>query len=258
MGSTKKLWKRELVVELREKLADIERHMYAHAQTNGKTLVEVVSEDESYVITHSLMSVKVYMYSVVNMSSPFFRADDKTPETVNDQIAELISVVASVKIRLDNCGVHSDVVDKGTTTFYNTVSTLSPLFRDDKSLPADNLLRENVQVFRRVLNLAEDLRRGDNGAVRAFDDDDIPAGTSKSKELFALIPAAAKVLMEERVKRGGTQDDHLEDLRQLQTLWAGWQISKHNITYEYDEFEERISLGYGATAVVYAGLLQAG
>lgn len=209
------------------------------------------------------MSVKVYLFSLVNMSSPFFQADYMTPTTVNKQIAELIAVVKAVKERLEKCGLCSQVVDKGTTSFYNSVSDLSDLFREEHNLPADEALRNNVKVFRRVLDLAEDLRHGDNGAVRRFDKDCVStseenkAGPSKSEELFGLIPAAAKVLMEDLGKRGGTGEERLEELCQLKTLWSGWQIDRRDISFENDEFDDKRWLGQGATAVVYAGFLKA-
>lgn len=93
------------MAELCEELADIERHMYIHCQTSGKILEEFVSEDKLYVITHSVMSAKVFFYSVINRSSWFFHTDDKKPETVNDQNTEIIGVVDSAKARLLKCGV---------------------------------------------------------------------------------------------------------------------------------------------------------
>lgn len=207
------IWNWGSVVKLREKLADNERHMFAHAQTSGNTLEDVISEDEAYVISHSLMSVKLYLYSVVNMCSPFFRANGKTPESVNRQISELIAIVVGVRNRLENCGVLSDVADKGTSSFYKTVTILELISLDDESVPADEYLRQNLQVFRRIVNLAEDLRRGDNGAVSRFDDEDEDvlgsegegSDRSKSEDLFGLIPDSAKVLIEHLGQLDGTQ-----------------------------------------------------
>lgn len=85
--------------------SDIECHMFTHAKTSGKAFGEVLSEEEAYFITHSLMYVKVYLYSLVNMSSEFFRGNDTTPATVNGQMTELIEVVESVKKIIGKCGI---------------------------------------------------------------------------------------------------------------------------------------------------------
>lgn len=109
-----KLWNYSSVAELRENLTDIERHMSVHSKTSGKSLEEVLSEDEAYVIMQSLMSVKVYLYSII-MSIQILKSNNKMPATVSDQIAEIIRIVDTVKSRLAKCGVCSNLVEQGIT-----------------------------------------------------------------------------------------------------------------------------------------------
>lgn len=99
--------------------------------------------------------------------------------------------------------------------------------------------------------------------TRLIDDDDVSGiydnGTdpSKKEELFAQITAATKVLVDELLKGGGAQDERLENRCPLKTILSDWQIDRLEISYERDEFDDKIWLGQGATAVVYAGFLKA-
>lgn len=258
---SQQLWKWRSVDKLREKLADVDRHLYAHEQTTGKTLQDVMSEDEADVFTQSLLSIKVCLRSLVNMSSQFFRADDMTPPTVNGQVTELIALVEGVKKMLHKYGVYLDVVEKGTTTFFETMSDRSPILRDDESLPRDELLHKKVQMFRNVLKLVYDLRQGDDRAVRNLDlsnGDGNATGKGKPEELFRPIPAASQLLINVLTKREGMQDQHLEDLLQMETLWSAWKIERRDISFQRDEFNDKVWLGQGATSVVYAGFLDGG
>lgn len=49
-----------------------------------------------------------------------------------------------------------DVVVKRTTTFYRDVSELSAIFNGDEKMPTEKSVRKNSEVFRNILNFAED------------------------------------------------------------------------------------------------------
>lgn len=260
--SVHNLWNHNSVAELREKLAEVERHMSVHSQISGKCLEEAISKDEAYVIKHCLMSVKIYVYSMINMSSQFFCADDRTPAMVSAQIAEVMEVVDIVKERLDNCGICSDVLDKGTTNYYKNVSEMSSSFVGNDKVHEDKSLMENVKVFLKKLSLGEDLSLNKNDTSHDdFDydtsDSDVSSTESSNDDnLLMLMALAGKALMDNITKRGGTPDERSGHLHQLEKLWSGWQIDVNDIRYMTNAINQIAMLGQGATSVVYAGFLK--
>lgn len=262
--SRQKLWNFNSVAELREELANIERHMSAHAQTSGKTLDEIVSDDEAYVIKHNLMSVKFYLYSLCNMSSHSFRADDITPATVNYQITEVIEVLKCVTERLNKHGIYSKLLQKGPANYYGNVSQLYASLVGAENMPIDKALRNNVEVFLENLKLDKDAPLNKNDNVRQFGNDDdsdsneSATNNSSDEELIKIIALAARALVDDITKRGGAPDQHVQHVNQLEKLWSGWQIDANDITYQYNAINQMIMLGQGTTSVVYAGLLKEG
>lgn len=252
--------------QLREKLADIVRHLQVHCHTSAKSLEECVSSDVFYVIAHSLNAVKVYLYSVVNMSSLYFRADDTTAGTLQVQIAEIICIVDQVKSRINSCGVSSDVVCNTTTAFDTKLTKLSTVFKSSAHISFDNMpknIRENVDVFRRVVKLADNLHNSKNDVSSmlegdaAYDNDNGTNSSSNSAEnLFALVPVAARELMDELNRCGGDCQTQYNVLQQVTSLWTGWQIERRAVSFCLDEWEERVLLGHGANSAVYGGFLK--
>lgn len=102
--------------------------------------------------------------------------------------------------RLTELRVSSDVVNNGTITFYNDAIAYSAGSGSDSAAP--EAVRKNKMVFRRIMQLAEKLRSANDqgNACVSVDsgEDDI-----KEENMFALIPVAAKELMDERGKQGG-------------------------------------------------------
>lgn len=252
------VWDYSSVDDIREKLFEVECHMYAHSQTNGKTLEEFLSHDDLYLVKHSLMAVKVYLYSLINMSSQFFQTDDTTSTMVKEQVGKIIEVVDTVKTTLTRCGVVSDIVNNGATSFYRNVLKLSAL------LSAEDLnITQNVEVFGGVLNLAKSLRHGELENFTQFSDEndaecDVSSpGRTDDEQFFELIPVVAKELIDELAKHDGTQEDRLKVLDHLKLFWSGWEVDKDDISYNHDEFGEKIWLGQGPSTVVYSGFLKA-
>lgn len=111
------------------------------------------------------MDLRVYLYSLSNMYIQFFRNDDTTPVTIRNQITEIVGVVDNVKKRPYKCGDFSNIFDKGTTSYYRNVSQIYVDFRGDEKMPIDKSLRENVEVFLKNRNLAEDLHLNETDIV---------------------------------------------------------------------------------------------
>lgn len=88
--------------ELRDKLSDVERRLYVHRYTSGKTLQESVSAELFFTIANNLNAIKVYLYSVVNMSSPYFREGNTTTGTLHTQINAIRNIVDIVKEKINS------------------------------------------------------------------------------------------------------------------------------------------------------------
>lgn len=84
-----KPWSFKSAGELREKLLGLERHIYFHQQTSRKSLDKIFTKDDFFVISQSLKAVKVYLYSLVNISSSFFTVDDDTAAIIQADLGEL-------------------------------------------------------------------------------------------------------------------------------------------------------------------------
>lgn len=262
-----KLWNCKSAGLLREKLYNINLHMQVFRLTSGKTLEEAVSRDVFYVITRNLTAIKVYLYSVVNMSSPYFRADYTTPGILHGQIVDIIEVVEDVQATLENCDVSSDIVKNVTTVFDTNVADLGTAFRSGSNDLLDGLsepIRQNVDVFRRFVDLAQSLRHGNEGPMRNMNEDfssgsdDCVRYSAGRRDLLTLIPVATAALITDLSERGGENQARSNLLQQMTSLWTGWQVNHRDVSYELDEFHETVSLDQSATSMVHDGVLKTG
>lgn len=242
--------------ELRQKLSELERHINVHEQASGKSIDVSLPKSDFFVISQSLKAAKVYLYSLVHMSNQFFTMGEDTATSIQAQLIDLNDLVENVQIRLSELGVFSEIVINGASTFYSNVMSSSSELMSDNAAP--QTIRENKNVYKHVIRLAEKLRSSDWAKIdnrRAIDS--VESGDEEMNEetLFALIPVASKELMDDLSKRGGTSQARFDDLQELKVLWRGWQINRDDVTFVEDEWNCKIPLGKGSSSMVYDGYL---
>lgn len=261
-------WICQSASELRECLSDMERHIVAHYQETGCTLEKWIPEQgqtDMDIITRGLKAVKVFLYSAVNMSSEYFRSDDSTPRTIQSQIAEAVDIIEDVKSRLRKWDVASPVVENGTSGFLQTVTNLTASYESEKKETTDQnsqTPKDDVEVFEDLLHFAEKTCPNSKGNQQWRVDDKPGYDNSgddteqKEAEMFERIVVAVKEATDELTKRGGTDDGRNKQLAKLIQVWSAWQIEKEDITYDFDKHNEKLLLGRGGQAIVYAGYLR--
>lgn len=263
-ASKERPWNCASAEELRCLLSDVERRLCVQHHTSGKRLQGCVSTDLFNAIVYNLNAVKIYLYSVVNMSSPYFRVDDKTPGMMQTQINDIKRILNVVKEKITSCGLAADVVENVTTAFTKNITELSAIFQSDSENSFRDMphpIRRNLDVFRRVVQLADNLRNNKcdvnpipEGQVSS-DNNDGAGSSSSCRNLFGPIPGAAKELTNELTRPGVENQPYYKVLQQVVSLWGAWQIERNAISYDLDQWEERLLLGHGASSVVYSGSL---
>lgn len=252
------------VGQLREDLADLERHLQVLRHTSGRSLENSLSADVFDGITLSLNAIKVYIFSTLNMSSPYFLADNTTAETLQTQIAEIVTIVADIKARLNRYGHLSQLVQNVTTAFDTSLTEVATTFRNNPDNRFDDMpesIRQNVDVFRRLVQIAQNLRpNGDANLIDDRDalshnDDGASSRSGGSDDVIGRIPFAVEAFMDEFSRHGDDHDSRITFLQQMTCLWSGWQIDRRHISYDLDEFDDMLCLGEGASATVYAAFL---